>query len=772
MRFLIALYSLVMLPFMVMWVAIMVVMHGIMDWIAKIRKNYSPEDLHRSPDTSKVTVVIPTWNGKELLDMCLPPLIAALRERDDIIVVDNASEDGTKEHLAATFPRVKVLRLEQNGGFRGGCNAGMEAADSDIILFLNNDMVVEPDFLAPLLKPFEYSAKLFAVTSQIYFMDKEKRREETGLTKAELQYGYLRPGHSVPKDKALYPVLYAGGGSSAFDRRKLMILGGFDSLYDPFYVEDLDLSYKAWMRNWPSVMAPASIVHHKHRGTIGTHFRRSYIEQTVQRNNLLFSWRNFGYRRFLWHCIWVVPFILRSSTRTHSALLIRAFWKAVLRYPEALKGRLAILRNRQLSDDQIVAISRSMMNFCQQYPEYASYLPQTEPRVLMVSPYSPAPPSHGGAVRMYHLLKQLAHQCDLHVLSFTENVEEETALEQMAATLASVHYMRRDGRGHRRLFSLHPNSISEFYYPQFARKIQEIVDEECIQIVQYEYTQMAQYVVLLKDAIPVVTEHDVSALGVARRSLQVKGLKKLKTELSLSAMFLFERTMLGKSARVYSVTPQEGSVLRDVFHLDNVCDTVPSGADVSGIPRIAKVCASKQPRLLFIGSFRHEPNVEGYLYFHREILPIIRRTLPDIKVCVVGPSAPDEIKSCASENVEVLGFVENLEDVYATADVVICPILSGAGVRIKLLECMAYGIPFVSTTMGAEGLLGQAGMHYVVADGPEEFSAQVCRLLSDSERWKKISDNGYELVMQHYAWNKLSDNLLSDYKQVIQEVLL
>ncbi len=769
MPFVLLLLSVVMFPFMVVWIVFMIFVHTITELIGRLIGRHSYPSFTDCSDTSRVTVVIPTWNGKELLDMCLPPLRAALRSGDEIIVVDNASTDGTHEHILESYPGVRVLRKEENGGFRGGCNAGLKVATSEIIIFLNNDMVVEKNFLQPLLEPFALSPQLFAVTAQIFFWDKEKRREETGLTRGEFLHGFLRPGHVIPGNREVYPILYAGGGSSAYDRRKLVALGGFDELYDPFYVEDLDLSYKAWMRDWPSVMAPASVVYHKHRGTIGAHFRRQFIETTVQRNNMLFSWRNLGYRKFLWHCAMLIPYVCQSAVRSRSGLLFLSFWKAVLRYPRVLRGRIEIVRQRRLTDDEIVFTSRNLTTFCEHYPSFSKYLPEGLTRVLMVCPYSPSPPSHGGAVRMYHLLNQLSHRCEAHVLSFTETSEEERALEEMSATLAGVHYMRREGRGYRSLFSLKPDSITEFFYPEFTRKIQEIVDKEAIQIVQYEYTQMAQYVPLIQGARPVVTEHDVSALGVARRTQRVGGLLRLKTEISLIAMFRFEKRMLQRATRVYSVTPQEGIVLRNVFRLGNVCDTVPSGANVSGINKVQKKVSSDEPILLFIGSFRHTPNVEGYLFFHQQILPYIVQEIPKVKVWVVGPGAPEEIRACANEHVQVRGFVQDIGEVYKAADIVICPILSGAGVRIKLLECMAYGIPFVSTSVGAEGLLAEAGVHYLLADQPIDFAKKVCRLVRDPGLWQSIADQGHQLVTEHYGWETLADNLVADYRKVLEE---
>src|SRR5258708_7283686 len=129
------------------------------------------------PDSS-ATVVIPNWNGRDLLAKYLPSVIEALAGNPDneIIVVENASTDGSAEFLREQFPAVKVLALDRNLGFGGGSNAGFRAARNDIVVLLNSGMRVQTDFLEPLLQPFN-DEKVFAVACQIYFTDTSKVRE-------------------------------------------------------------------------------------------------------------------------------------------------------------------------------------------------------------------------------------------------------------------------------------------------------------------------------------------------------------------------------------------------------------------------------------------------------------------------------------------------------------------------------------------------------------------------------------------------------------------
>src|SRR6478672_6771160 len=232
------------------------------------------EDATAAVKRDAATVVIPNWNGRDLLEKYLPSIETALagNPENEIVVVDNGSTDGSAGLLAEKFPGVKCLALPQNLGFGGGSNAGFRAARNDIVVLLNSDMRVASDFLPPLLDGFT-DEKVFAVSCQIFFSDPEKLREETGLTQFWWENGRLRVRHRI--DEAIasaYPCAYGGGGSCAFDRRKFLELGAFDHLLAPFYLEDTDLGYMAWKRGWKVLYEPRSVVYHEHRGTIGKKF--------------------------------------------------------------------------------------------------------------------------------------------------------------------------------------------------------------------------------------------------------------------------------------------------------------------------------------------------------------------------------------------------------------------------------------------------------------------------------------------------------------------
>jgi GT2 family glycosyltransferase len=252
-RFVKALPLVVFFPFVLL---IAMAALGIADLASVVRgKKLAP---NQRANHTAASVVIPNWNGRDLLEKYIPSVIEALRENpeNEVIVVDNGSEDGSALFLRDRFPQVRVIALDRNLGFGGGSNEGFRAAKNDIVVLLNSDMRVERNFLAPLLEGFT-DETVFSVACQIFFSDPNKLREETGLTQSWWENGALRVRHrDDPAIQGLYPCAYGGGGSCAFDRRKFLELGGFDELLAPFYLEDTDVGYMAWKRGWKVLYEP------------------------------------------------------------------------------------------------------------------------------------------------------------------------------------------------------------------------------------------------------------------------------------------------------------------------------------------------------------------------------------------------------------------------------------------------------------------------------------------------------------------------------------
>lgn len=151
--------------------------------------------------------------------------------------------------------------------------------------------------------------------------------------------------------------------------------------------------------------------------------------------------------------------------------------------------------------------------------------------------------------------------------------------------------------------------------------------------------------------------------------------------------------------------------------------------------------------LLFVGGFWHAPNADAVLWFVNEIWPLILKERPDMIFRVVGSNPPERILALRGQaGIEVLGYVPDLTDLFAHSRMSVAPLSYGAGVKGKIGQSMAYGLPVVTTSIGAEGMALEHGKHLLIADAPEEFAAAVLRLARDDDLWRRLQANGRRFI--------------------------
>lgn len=227
----------------------------------------------------KTSVVIPNFNGKNLLEKNLPDVLKL--SADEFIVVDDASTDKSVEFLVEKYPKIKIIKNDKNLGFIKSVNTGVKQLVGDLIILLNNDVTPVLDFTDSIKKYFE-NPKVFAVSFN---------EPNWSYAVAAFKNGFLEhsPG---PKTNQAHISFWASGGSAAFRKSIWEELGGFDEIYEPFYWEDIDLSYRAWKSGFEVWWEPKATVSHSHETTISSHFSKKYINTVSERNRLLFIWKN------------------------------------------------------------------------------------------------------------------------------------------------------------------------------------------------------------------------------------------------------------------------------------------------------------------------------------------------------------------------------------------------------------------------------------------------------------------------------------------------
>ncbi len=729
------------------------------------------------PDTRSLAIVIPNWNGRELLEKYLPSVIAAAERvpGSEVIVVDNGSTDGSAALVEEHFPRVRLVALDTNLGFGGGSNAGFLAARHDVVVLLNSDMRVEPDFLQPLLDGFT-DERVFSVSCQIFFSDPAKPRQETGLTESWWERGTLRVRHRIdPAIGELYPCAYGGGGSCAYDRRKFFELGGFDELLSPFYLEDTDLGYMAWKRGWKNFYQPLSVVYHEHRGTIGRRFSEDYIQGVLKKNFLLFTWKNIHeWRRLLEHFVfaWAGACLSWLAGDSPERSSFAGIARAALQLPAAMSSRSRALRLAAISDTE--ALRRPLGGHFRDAfdPPGSETAVDARPlRVLFVSPYPICPPIHGGGVFMYQTAHELARLCELHAIVLLDFAGERPAHDELDRICASTEYLVRPVGQPKVWGSIEPHAVREFRIPDLAWLIHRQIYTQRIDVLQLEYTVLGQYAGQFRHIPSILFEHDVYFQSIARRLPFMPSLsEKLEACWEYLRSLRWELRMLSKLDRIQVCSRENGAYLESFLPRlqGRIDDGFRAGIDTRRYEFRAGIDTGREPfTLLFLGSFRHTPNQEALTWFVERVLPAVLAEEPRARVMVVGSEAPPRDSFRHGDAVELVGFVEDVREPLARYALFLCPILSGSGVRVKLLEAFAAGIPVVSTRLGAEGLADRDGEICALADEPDDFARHVVRLLRNPAEAAAMAARAREDVAAKRDMRRMTERLVEGYRAEI-----
>ncbi len=706
-------------------------------------------DAGQETHAAGISVVIPSRNGRELLAAQLPGIMRELEGfAAEVVVVDNGSGDGTAEWLQAVWPQARVEVSATALSFARAVNRGIGLAGYGHVCLLNNDMLLEPGFFAALVGAFQQVPNLFCASAQIRFPE-GVRREETGKTvmaQAAPEDFPVRSDLPLPGEDLSY-VLYGSGGCSLYDAAKLRALGNVNEAFEPAYVEDLDLGYRAWQRGWPSVYVAGAVVEHRHRATTSRYYSEAQLEAILEIN----------YLKFL-------------AGAVASPRVFRRLWGQAMRRlriksrvgpgPAAIALSGGPLVTPEYSEDSFLALTNGAV------ANFPGREAKGLPRILIITPYVPFPLSHGGAVRMYNLMRRSADEFDLVLVAFTDRLE--TPPPEVLAICAEVVLVQRTG-SHALPATGRPEVVEEFDSLAFRAALQQTVRKWRPDVAQLEFTQMAQYADECAPAKTVLVEHDVT-FDLYQQMLLLEDGWELRRQLELWRKFELDAWRMVD--RVVTMSEKDRTLVGEG------AVTLPNGVDLDRFrPAVGE---PETRRLLFIGSFAHLPNLLAVEFFLKEVWPLLHdatlhiiagaqheyylnhyrdRVSVDLSGALTG--------DLAGAGIEVSGFVSDVRSAYQRAAVVVAPLVASAGTNIKVLEAMAMGRAVVSTPAGVNGLDLAPDDDFLVARTAAEMAAAIERLLSDAGERRRIEAGARRRVEREFGWDTIARRQARLYRDLI-----
>lgn len=287
----------------------------------------------------KVSVVIPNYNGRKILEKSLPRVKEACvkwSKKDwEIIIVDDASTDDSVGFIKNEYPEVRLLIHEKNKRFSETCNDGVRAAKGEVVVLLNSDVQPRVDFLKPLIDGFSQKNVFSIGALEEDFHNGKKLL--SGRSGGEFFRGFLR--HWREKDQMQTETFWTAGGSMAVDRKKWLEIGGMDVLFRPAYWEDIDLSWRARKKGWKVLFEPKSVVYHHHEMTNKTALGEKRMKTYSYKNQFLFIWKNGSFVQLIQHLLWL-PYHFGKAIVSRDKVFIFSFFLALFQLPEVIKRRL------------------------------------------------------------------------------------------------------------------------------------------------------------------------------------------------------------------------------------------------------------------------------------------------------------------------------------------------------------------------------------------------------------------------------------------------
>ncbi len=377
--------------------------------------------------------------------------------------------------------------------------------------------------------------------------------------------------------------------------------------------------------------------------------------------------------------------------------------------------------------------------------------------ILLISRCPPYPLHFGDRLIVYHLARELTqrgHVIDL--LAFSNRAEDLAERGAYAALFRSVTLVPEPPRPlmdyARRVLKLHPRFAStpeQSWSPEMARLIRErLAQNRCDLAHLFGGVHVYEYAPLLGDLPALITPYESYALFLRR---QLKNADSLRERITSWAMMrlarAFESFMFEPYCASVVVSPPDRDELLGINPALNV-QVIPNGIDLDSFPFGT---GDRDPlRLLFTGNFEYAPNVDAAKRLITRILPVVRERIPNASVWIVGNAPPPDLQALASERVIITGRVPDVSAYLRGAAVYVAALRLGAGIKNKVLEALASGIPVVGTPVSMDGISGESAL---IADTDEQIAAAVIRLLEDAALRDRMGAAGRQVIETRYTWS-------------------
>jgi len=382
--------------------------------------------------------------------------------------------------------------------------------------------------------------------------------------------------------------------------------------------------------------------------------------------------------------------------------------------------------------------------------------------VLLITQVLPYPPDSGPKVKTWNVIKYLAQSHRVTLVSFVRGDQREDiqALEKLCAggvytvpmersKVRDAWYMLRS------LLSRQPFLMIRDDRAAMRCLVDGLATEQHFDVAHADQLNMAQYAARVPGAAKLLDAHNALWLLYKRLWETMKsGPQKWLLGRDWRLLEEYEGRICREFDAVLAVREGDRAALEEATGRSLDINVIPIAVDTDEVTLIER---TPGPYVLHIGTMYWPPNIDGVLWFVHEVWPLIREKKPDAQFDVVGSRPPQEIVALGGDEtgINVTGYVPDPMPYFQRAALMVVPLRAGGGMRVKILNALAQGIPIVSTTIGYEGIAVTPGEDILVGDTPEEFADAVVRVLDDRELAQRIAGNGRRLAEEKYDYRRV-----------------
>ncbi len=439
--------------------------------------------------------------------------------------------------------------------------------------------------------------------------------------------------------------------------------------------------------------------------------------------------------------------------------------------------------------------------------------------ILFLTQVLPYPLDAGPKVRAYHMLRHLSARHAVTLVSFTRPDDPPEALAHLASVCAAVHtlamrrsILRNVRAGVKGLLTGLPITIVRDEVGEMAALLRRLTAETAFDVVHADQLSMAWWGLLAATGKPpfasfalrglrapsrlrapntprlLLDEHN-AIYQLARRMAEAEThpLRRRIMQREARAFRRYEAAVLRACDAVLTVTEEDREHLlalqSQIHDVRSTMYDVPPISDIEHRPSnitVIPICVDPEqvavvprapggsPTILHLGTMFWPPNVAGVLWFAREVLPLIHAVQPEARFVIVGKNPPAEVQALASDpRITVTGYVADATPHLAAADAFVVPLHAGGGMRVKILDAWLWGLPIVSTPIGAEGIDLRDGENILIAGDARAFAAATLRCLSDPALNARLRTAGRAWVEEKYAWQAVYRRVDAVYERLM-----